>query len=174
MSKVPGSERQELTPSAEALAVTGQRFARNLDWNLLRMFHEITQAGGISHAAHAIGRKQPALSMALRRLEELVGGRLCHRGPGGFALTRQGELLAEICETIFGAVTRIPSMVDATDEVRGRIRLQMISNLVEARIDRAIQAFHHDYPTVEIFVSIAPRALSELSESRGIPESAEV
>ena len=149
------NQPQNATTGAEARAVTGQRFARNLDWNLLRVFHEIHRAGSISHAARVTGRKQPAVSMALRRLEALVGARLCTRGPGGFCLTREGELLAEICEAMFGAVTRIPGMVDATDEVRGRIRLQMISNLVDDKIDRAIQLFHRDYPSVEMFVSIA-------------------
>jgi LysR family transcriptional regulator, transcriptional activator for bauABCD operon len=141
---------------SEARPIPGQRFARNLDWNLLRTFHEIARAGGLSQAARATSRKQPALSMALRRLEDLLGARLCQRGPGGFCLTQEGEMLAKTCDSIFGAVTRIPtSFANATAEVRGRVRIQMINNLVDRRIDRALGRFHSAYPSVEIFVNIS-------------------
>lgn len=151
--------------SAETRPITGHHFARNLDWNLLRTFHDIVRAGGISNAARQTSRKQPAISMALQRLEDLVGARLCRRGASGFFLTREGELLAEVCETIFGAVTQIPSgIVEATGDIRGRIRIQMISNLVHSRIDNAIGKFHRAHPAVEVFVGVAtwdviPRSL---------------
>ena len=44
-------------------------FSRNVDWNLLKTFHEIVEAGGVSRAGRALRRKQPALSLALKRLE---------------------------------------------------------------------------------------------------------
>ena len=134
---------------------TGRHFARNLDWNLLRAFHEIVQAGGISRAAQRTGQKQPALSMALKRFEDHVGARLCRRGPGGFKLTREGELLAETCESIFGSVAHIPhSVANVATDVHGRVRIQLISNLVDPRIDDAIQSFHRAHELVEIFISV--------------------
>ena len=142
--------------STDSRPITGVRFARNLDWNLLRTFHEIVQAEGVSQAARTTSRKQPAISMALRRLEDLVGARLCQRGPGGFCLTQEGELLAETCEEIFGAVTLIPtSFADATEQVRGRVRIQMISNLVDRTIDGPLSQFHQMHPAVEIFISVS-------------------
>lgn len=33
-------------------------FSRNLDWNLLKTFHEIAQSGGISRASGALSRKR--------------------------------------------------------------------------------------------------------------------
>ncbi len=134
---------------------TGRHFARNLDWNLLRAFHEIVQAGGLSSAARQTSRKQPALSMALKRLETHVGARLCRRGPGGFKLTREGESLAETCESIYGGVALIPhSVANVATDVHGRVRIQLISNLVDSRIDTAIQSFHRAHELVEIFVSV--------------------
>ncbi len=85
---------------AEVRPMTGRRFALALDWNLLKIFHEIVQAAGVSEAARRTSRKQPALSMALRRLEDHLGVKLCRRGPGGFALTHEGEVLAELCEGV--------------------------------------------------------------------------
>ena len=135
---------------------TGRHFARNLDWNLLRAFHEIVQAGGISRATRRTSQKQPALSMALKRLENHVGARLCRRGPGGFKLTREGESLAETCEALFSSVAHIPhSVANVATDVHGRVRIQLISNLVDPRIDDAIQSFHRAHELVEIFVSVA-------------------
>ena len=135
---------------------TGRHFARNLDWNLLRAFHEIVQAGGISRAAQRTSRKQPALSMALKRLEDHVGARLCRRGPGGFKLTREGELLAATCESVYGSVAHIPhSVANVATDVHGRVRIQLISNLVDRRIDDAIQSFHRAHELVELFISVA-------------------
>ena len=149
------NETKELRRAA-VRPVTGRRFARNLDWNLLLAFCEIVQARGISHAARHNSRKQPALSMALKRLEDHVGARLCRRGPGGFELTREGERLAEICEGVYGAVTHIPhAIADAGTTVRGRVRIQLISNLVDPRIDDAVDGFHRAHELVEIYLSVA-------------------
>ncbi len=135
---------------------TGRHFARNLDWNLLRAFHEIVQADGVSRAARRTGQKQPTFSMALKRLEDHIGARLCRRGPGGFKLTLEGELLAETCESMFGNVAHIPhSVANVATDVHGRVRIQLISNLVDLRIDEGIQSFHQVHELVEIFVSVA-------------------
>ena len=144
-----------LVQNAATRAPSGRRFACNLDWNLLYVFHEIVLADGISGAANRLNRKQPALSMALKRLEDHVGARLCHRGPGGFELTPEGENLAKIAEEIYGSISSVPnSIADVATVVRGRVRIQVISNLVDPRIDMTISDFHSAHDKVEIFVSV--------------------
>jgi DNA-binding transcriptional LysR family regulator len=136
--------------------LSGQRFARNLDWNLLRTFYEIVKADGVSEAARKLNRGQPSISMALRRLEEHMQTILCRRGPSGFALTVDGELLYEKCEGLFNTVATIPNTIaDAAEEVRGRIRIELISNLADPCIDDAIKSFHQAYPNVEVFITIS-------------------
>lgn len=140
----------------EPQPIAGRRFATSLDWNLLRTFHEIVRAGGISKAARLNARKQPAMSMALRRLEELLGAVLCHRGPSGFYLTQEGEMLAETCDRIFGTIANVPNQfASSTTEIRGRVRIQMISNLVDRSIDERLSTFHRLYPAVEIFINVS-------------------
>lgn len=135
---------------------TGRRFVASLDWNLLKTFHEIVEAGGVTEAARRTSRTQPAVSMALRRLEEHVGARLCRRGPAGFEVTREGEILAELCAQMFETVRDVSRRLsDEAARLRGRVRIQLISNLGDPSIDRAIEAFHQAHPDVEIFVSVA-------------------
>ncbi len=54
---------------------TGRHFARNLDWNLLRAFHEIVLAGGISRAAQRTGQKRRFPVVSRRYSRSLVVAR---------------------------------------------------------------------------------------------------
>ena len=65
-------------------------FARNVDWNLFKVFHEIARRGGIGAAARALNRKQPSITAALRRLEDQVGATLCTK-----ACRRRFEIFRE-------------------------------------------------------------------------------
>jgi len=81
------------------------KFARNLDWNLLYTFMVIVQEKGIVAAAERLYLTQPAVSLALKRLEETVGVRLIDRGSGKLAMTSAGEALyPEACK-LYAATT---------------------------------------------------------------------
>jgi len=132
------------------------RFAKNLDWNLLKLFNEIAEAHGITRAAAELNRKQPAVSLALKRLEERLGVILCRRGPTGFELTEEGRILAEACNAFAASIRELPARLsDMKAEVRGHLRVMLVSNLVAPALDRAIETFHHKYPAVELIVEVA-------------------
>jgi len=131
------------------------KFARNLDWNLFKIYMEIVRAGGITQAAQSLFKKQPTVSLALRRLEEAVGTKLCHRGPRGITLTDAGELLASSCADIQELVENLPNHIAAANEhFSGRVRLQIISNIVNNVLDNAIVEFNKSYPHVEIDIEV--------------------
>ncbi len=126
-----------------------------LDWNLLKYFSVIAEAGGVTRAAEKLGRKQPAISLALKRLEQRLNSRLCQRGPGGFALTEEGRRLAENCAHLSDFIRHLPDTITETiPAVRGTIRIRLISNLVDQHLDDAIATFHNKYPNIEILVDV--------------------
>ena len=57
----------------------GNSFAFRLDWNLLRTFLVIAEEQGITRAANRLLRGQPAVSLALQRLENELDCRLVER-----------------------------------------------------------------------------------------------
>ena len=131
-------------------------FERNLDWNLLKVFHEIVRMEGVSRAAVKLARQQPAVSGALKRLEDCVGATLCRRGPKGFELTDEGELVAAVARRMFGAVEELPGRLeDAGAEPSGEIRITMVQNLVSPTLDSTLSSFSRLHPQVEIIINIA-------------------
>lgn len=127
-----------------------------LDWNLLKIFDAIVQSGGIARAAQKLGRQQPAISLALKRLEDRIQCKLCRRGPGGFMLSEEGRRLAEICQQLRDQVRNLPDTIAGTDqEVKGSLRISVISNLINPALDQLILNFNERYPLVKILVDVA-------------------
>ena len=130
--------------------------SQHLDWNLLKYFAVIVEAGGITRAAKRLGRKQSAVSLALMRLEQRLNARLCRRGPGGFALTEEGQRLAKSCALLSDHIQHLPeSIVEGAVVVRGPIRIRLISNLVNEKLDEIIASFNKKYPDIELLVDVA-------------------
>ena len=66
-----------------------------LDLRLVRYFVAVAQAGNVTRAAERLHLSQPALSAAVKQLEQQLGVDLVTRSGRGFALTASGELLLE-------------------------------------------------------------------------------
>ena len=80
---------------------------------------------------------------------------LCRRGPTGFELTDDGNILAETCQRFAETLREIP-----TDFRTSRQRSAGISDHVgqqpgQPALDAAIGSFHAKYPRVEIIVEVA-------------------
>ena len=65
----------------------------NLPIELLRTFVTVIEVESYTHAAVLLGRTQPAISLQMKRLDELVGQPLILRNGRGVALTERGEAL---------------------------------------------------------------------------------
>ena len=132
------------------------RFSRNLDWNLLYTFHVIVQAGNLTRAATRLGRKQPAISLALRRLEGHLGQALCTRASNRFELTPEGMVVAKVCAALFQEVRDLPNrLANREAEVVGHLRIASVTSVTSERLDRALAEFHRQCPKVQVVIDIA-------------------
>lgn len=136
---------------------TGQLFARNLDWNLVKLFLSIVRSGGISTAARALNKQQPTISAGLKRLEDRVGAPLFVRTARGVALTSAGRSFLKAAEEIEVLISGLPGEVARTSShLQGLVTVRVISDLVSPQFDQAMVAFHRVNPEVEIRLDIAP------------------
>ncbi|WP_319410434.1 LysR family transcriptional regulator [uncultured Cohaesibacter sp.] len=146
-----------------------QRFPWNLDWNLLRTFMVVVEQKSITKAADFLGLKQPTVSAALKRLEEITGHRLIIRKPNQFRVTRSGEILYYECSTIFGSVSQLPSLLDrGEDELRGHITLVVASHVVCPQFDEMLAQYarQHNKVTFSISVADSEEIVGRVSQNR--------
>jgi DNA-binding transcriptional LysR family regulator len=71
---------------------------RDLEIDLLRSFVAIAAHRNFTRAAEAIGRTQSAVSLQLKRLEDIAGERLFERSRSSVDITNSGEALLGLCQ----------------------------------------------------------------------------
>lgn len=147
------------------------RLSKQINWNLLYTFTVLAETQSVSRTAHVLGRGQPAISAALKRLEHQVGQQLAERGPRYFRLTEAGGLLYREAREICGAIDRIStSLKDTGTIITGNVRLTMASHMTSPIIDDALGEFHERYPRATITISVMnSRDMLEALSDRLIP-----
>jgi DNA-binding transcriptional LysR family regulator len=122
---------------------------RNLDMVSLRSFVAVADAGGVTRAAGFLNLTQSAVSMQIKRLEELLDVRLLERSGRGVALTPEGELL-------LGYARRILVLNDdafqrlTLDAHEGEVTLGVPHDIVYPAIPQVLQRFAREYPRMKV------------------------
>jgi DNA-binding transcriptional LysR family regulator len=134
---------------------------RNLDMTTLRSFVAVADAGGVTRAAGFLHLTQSAVSMQLKRLEEVLGVDLLDRSGRSIALTASGEQL-------LGYARRMVALNDEafnrlTDRVfEGEVVLGVPHDIVYPAIPQVLRLFHAAFPRVKVqLVSSNTRSLKE-------------
>jgi DNA-binding transcriptional LysR family regulator len=78
-----------------------------VQWDDLRVFLAIAQAGSLRRAARVLGFGQPTVIRHLRQLEQSLGSRLFERTPDGHRLTQGGQHLLPMAQSMAEAATAI-------------------------------------------------------------------
>ncbi|WP_380052701.1 LysR family transcriptional regulator [Falsihalocynthiibacter sp. SS001] len=95
-----------------------------MDWDKLRIFHAVADAGSLTAAGDILHLSQSAVSRQIRSLEESLDATLFHRHARGLILTEQGEFLFDatiaMSKRLEAASARIR---DSEDEVFGELRV---------------------------------------------------
>ncbi|GMG83884.1 LysR family transcriptional regulator [Paralimibaculum aggregatum] len=138
---------------------------RNIDLTALRSFVTVAETGGVTRAAQQLHLTQSAVSMQIKRLEEMLQLPLLDRAGRGVTLTAHGEQLLGYGRRILAvndeAITRM--MHDAFE---GEVRLGVPTDIVYPHIPRILRQFDREFPRVKIhLVSSYTRQLKDLIES---------
>ncbi|MDU9006339.1 LysR family transcriptional regulator [Sedimentitalea todarodis] len=122
---------------------------RNLDITTLRSFVAVADSGGVTRAAGFLNLTQSAVSMQLKRLEELLGLELLDRTGRTIALTASGEqLLAYARRMVTLNDELITRLTDQAFE--GEIVLGVPHDIVYPAIPRVLQQFNAKFPRVKV------------------------
>ena len=95
-----------------------------MDWDKLRIFHAVADAGSLTHAGESLNLSQSAVSRQIRALEESLHTTLFHRHARGLILTEQGELLFDATSSMNKRLETAAARIrDSEDEVFGEIKV---------------------------------------------------
>jgi len=122
---------------------------RNLDMTTLRSFLAVSDHGGVTRAAGAMNLTQSAVSMQLKRLEELLDIKLLDRSSRKIGLTASGEQLLGYARRIIELNDEVVCRL--TDQVwEGEIVLGVPQDIVYPVIPRVLKQFYAGYPRVKV------------------------
>ena len=135
------------------------------DLEPILIFIRVAEMGSFTHAADSLGIQKGRASTAVRRLEEDVGVRLLHRTTRSVQLTEDGRAFHARARDLLADVDDLHSMF-AGDRValRGRLRVDLPTELARTTIVPALPEFMATYPELELEVSSTDRQVDLVQE----------
>lgn len=122
-----------------------------LDWDKLRIFHAVAEAGSFTHAGNALNLSQSAISRQVSTLEESIGVSLFHRHARGLLLTEQGELLFQTSSDIFGKMAQVQrQLVDSKGLPEGPLTITMPNFIGSTWLAPKLNDFQKANPGIKI------------------------
>ncbi|WP_417708289.1 LysR substrate-binding domain-containing protein [Roseibium aggregatum] len=141
----------------------------NITLKQLRYFEALARYGHFGKAAEACAISQPALSMQIKEMEEVLGATLFERGARQIRLTHFGEVAAERARDILRSAEELGDLARASRErLVGRLRIGVIPTVAPYLLPSVVGALTKSYPELDIHVreTVTPKLIDELDEGR--------
>jgi LysR family hydrogen peroxide-inducible transcriptional activator len=141
----------------------------NLTLRQLRYFEALARHGHFGRAAEACSISQPALSMQIREMEEVLGSDLVERGARQVRLTTFGEEVLHRARDILRSVDELSDMARAArGSLSGRLRIGVIPTIAPYLLPAIIARLTEANPDLDIHLreTVTPKLIRELEEGR--------
>lgn len=117
----------------------------------LRYFEALARHGHFGRAAADCAISQPALSVQVKELEEILGAPLVERGARQIRLTSLGEVFADRARDILRSVDELGDLARAsTGPLAGRLRIGVIPTIAPYLLPALIKALGERYPGLDL------------------------
>lgn len=120
--------------------------------DLLRAFVSVAQFGSFTKAGELIGRSQPAVTLKIKRLEQLVDETLFTRTGKSLELSEAGESLYDYANQILALNDLAVSQISKS-AVAGKVRLGIPSEFATTLLPKIVSRFAKAYPNVTLEVN---------------------
>ena len=131
-----------------------------MDWDKLRIFHSVADAGSFTHAGETLNLSQSAVSRQIGALEENLGVMLFHRHARGLILTEQGETLYRTAHDVSARLAMTEAMItDAAEKPRGELKVTTTVGFGSTWLTPRIREFTEHYPDVTLHLILDDREL---------------
>ncbi|TNE57959.1 MAG: LysR family transcriptional regulator [Alphaproteobacteria bacterium] len=132
----------------------------SLDWDKLRIFHTVAEAGSLTRAGEQLNLSQSAVSRQISALEEDLQTPLFHRHARGLILTEQGEILFRTAHDMYGKVARVEGILkDDKNKPRGDLRITTTVGIGSTWLTPRLKEFIDIYPDINVELILDDRNL---------------
>ena len=131
-----------------------------MDWDKLRIFHAVADAGSLTHAGDTLHLSQSAVSRQIRALEESLNTTLFHRHARGLILTEQGELLFDATRSMSKRLDAAAARIrDSEEEVFGELRVTTTVGFGTLWLAPRLPQLYNKYPDLKIDLILEERVI---------------
>ena len=124
-----------------------------LDLDVLRTFVAIAETGSFSAAANAVFRTPSAVSMQIKKLEDILGRTVFSRDARSVSLTTDGEMLLGYARRML-AINREAVSKFIVPDIVGVVRLGSPDDFGERVLPHVLRRFAVTHPSIAVDVII--------------------
>lgn len=122
-----------------------------MDWDKLRVFHAVAEAGSFTHAGDTLNLSQSAVSRQISALEEALAVPLFHRHARGLILTEQGESLNRTVREVFAKLAMTEALLtESKEKPAGRLKITTTVGFGASWLAPRLKNFLDSYPDVSV------------------------
>ena len=131
-----------------------------MDWDKLKIFHAVTQAGSFTKAAKVLNLSQSAISRQIQSLEYELKCSLYERHARGLSLTDNGEILYKTANEVISKIKDVESsLMDKKDKPSGKIIVTTVVGFGGIWLTPRIQEFMEKNPDIEVELIVTDQEL---------------
>jgi DNA-binding transcriptional LysR family regulator len=122
-----------------------------VDWEKVRLFYEVAQAGSFTRAGDKLGVNQSSVSRAIAALERDLKVPLFHRHARGLILTEHGDVLFRSAREVWQRLEATHThLTDTKENPSGLLKVSATVGLGGTWLARRISEFLDQYPEIQI------------------------
>ena len=131
-----------------------------MDWDKLRVFHAVAEAGSFTRAGDSLNLSQSAVSRQISGLESSLKVPLFHRHARGLILTEQGEMLYRTAHEILAKVAMAEAQLsESTERPQGPLRITTTVAFGSVWLTSRMKDFLLLYPDIDVTLVLADTEL---------------
>ena len=122
-----------------------------MDWNKLKIFHAVAEAGNFTKATYILNLSQSAISRQIQSLEQELKTQLFERHARGLSLTENGEYLFKTAHEVISKLKDVEStLIDKKNKPSGKLTVTTVVSFGTTWLTPRIQEFMRLNPEIEI------------------------
>ena len=122
-----------------------------MDWDKLKIFYAVAEAGNFTKATYALNLSQSAISRQIQSLEQELKTQLFERHARGLSLTENGEYLFKTAREVISKLKDVEStLIDKKDKHSGKLTVTTFVSFGTTWLTPRIQEFMKLNPEMEI------------------------